>query len=49
MTNKPDEQSKCLTISGTNRFRDVLRQVTKLSLSLCQYKDKPIAITDIFQ
>ena len=46
MTNKPDEQGKGLTVSETNSFRDELRQVTKVGVSLRQYNN--IAVIDIF-
>ena len=46
MTNKPDEQGKGLTISGTKWFGDEFRPVTKVGVSLRQYKG--IAVIDIF-
>ena len=46
MTNKPDEQGKGLTISGTNWFGEELRQMTKVGVSLRQYNY--IAVVDIF-
>ena len=41
-----DEHDKGLTISGTNRFGDELRQATKVVVSLRQQND--IGVIDIF-
>ena len=46
MTNKPVEQDKWLTISGTKWFGDKLRKVTMVGVSLHQYNE--IAVINLF-